>query len=178
MQVKNSSKIEFLKLYETIHESFYRFCRAISGSREDAEDLVNDSLLNVLESFDKIRDKSAFKSYLFSVASNLNKMKQRRSKFKVQLDEEETSQITDKTQDPEYIVDFKIIYEKILTLPERTAEAIILYHISDLSLEEIRQIQGGSLSGVKLRLKRGREKLLEQLNTPAQVRLALMLLTL
>ena len=67
------------------------------------------------------------------------------------------------------MTEFSLIYEKIMSLPQKTAETMILFHISDLSLEDIRSIQGGSLSGVKLRLKRGREKLLEKLNSPEQI---------
>jgi DNA-directed RNA polymerase specialized sigma24 family protein len=35
----------------------------------------------------------------------------------------------------------------------------VLFEISGFPLEEIRQLQGGTLSGVKSRLKRGREQL-------------------
>jgi RNA polymerase sigma-70 factor (ECF subfamily) len=104
-------------------------------------------------------------------------MKLRRLKFKAEFNDKEINQIIDFGQNQEYLTDFKIVYEKMLSLPERMAEALILYHISDLSLEEIQKIQGGSLSGVKLRLKRGREKLLSLLNTKEQMKVALMLIT-
>ncbi|NJO68929.1 MAG: hypothetical protein HC830_06245 [Bacteroidetes bacterium] len=83
----------------------------------------------------------------------------------------------DVSQNQEYLTDFGIVYTKILQLPQRMAEAIILFHISGLSLEEIRKIQGGSLSGVKLRIKRGREKLLSSLKTKGQLKVAQLLLT-
>ncbi len=172
------TRIEFLSLYEPVHDQLGRFCRAISGNLEDGEDLLQDTILNSLEGFSKIKDKSVFKSYLFSVACNLNKMKLRRLKFRAEISETEINQIIDSGQNQEYLTDFKIVYEKMLSLPERMAEALILYHISDLSLEEIQKIQGGSLSGVKLRLKRGREKLLSLLNTKEQMKVAVMLLTL
>jgi RNA polymerase sigma factor (sigma-70 family) len=174
--VENKNKIEFLKHYEPIHNQFCKFCRSISGNSEDSEDLIQDTILNVLEKFDKIKDLSVFKTYLFSVASNLHKMKQRRNKFKASLNEQEIKQIIDFGQNPEHLTDFLIVYQKILSLPKRTAETIILFHISDLSLEEIRKIQGGSLSAAKSRLKRGREKVLSLLNTKEQVKVALMFL--
>lgn len=169
-------KNEFIELYEPVHDQFCRYCRAIAGNADDAEDLIQDAILNVLVSFDKIRDKSAFKSFMFGVAGNLHKMKLRRRKVNLQFSAEENNHISHYAQDQEYLTDFKIVYEKILLLPQRMAETIILFHISDLSLEEIQQIQGGSLSGVKLRLKRGREKLLELLNTPEQVKMAQLIL--
>lgn len=175
VKLKNQNK--FLELYEPNHDQFCRFCRAIAGNKTDAEDLIQDSIINVLEGFDKIKEQTAFKSYLFSVASNLNKMRLRRSKFKAEFAATELGQIVDFSQNPEQLTEFKIVYDKILQLPPRISETIILYHISDLSLEEIHKIQGGSLSGVKMRLKRGREKLLSSLNTKAQQKLAVMFLT-
>lgn len=176
--MEKSTKTEFLEHYEPVHDQFYRFCRAISGNPGDTEDLMQDTILNVLEGFEKIRDLSLFKSYLFSVASNLCKMKQRRNKFRAAFNEEETQKIIGQGTNPEHLADFRIVYENILSLPRRTAETIILFHISDLSLEEIRKIQGGSLSGVKSRLQRGREKLISILNTPEKVRMAMLFLTL
>jgi len=176
--VKNRNHSEFLELYEPLHTQLTKFCRAISGNTEDAKDLANDTVLNAIESFERIKDKAAFKSYMFSIASNLNKKKFRRFKFKAEFNEIEINQIVDLSQNPEYITDFKIVYNQILALPSKTAEAIILFHISDLSLEEIQQIQGGSLSGVKLRLKRGREKLFSQLKSPQQLKVAVLFLNL
>jgi RNA polymerase sigma-70 factor, ECF subfamily len=170
-------KIEFLKHYEPVHKPFCNYCRAISGNSEDAEDLIQDTILNVLERLDKIKDLTVFKSYLFSVASNLYKMKQRRNKFKASFNELEMNQISDFSQNQEHIADFKIVYEKILCLPARTSETIILFHISDLSLQEIQKIQGGSLSAVKSRLQRGREQVLSLLNTKEQLNMALLFLT-
>ncbi|MBN1184723.1 MAG: RNA polymerase sigma factor [Bacteroidales bacterium] len=170
--IKDQHKTEFLKLYEPVHGPFSRFCRALSGNAMDAEDLLQDTVLNMLENFGKIKDKSAFKAYMFSVASNLYKMKMRRSKFRAEFNDKEIGRIIDREHNQEYLADFRIVYEKMLSLPQRTAEALILFHVSDLSLEDIQKIQGGSLSGVKLRLKRGREKLLSLLNTKQQLKIA------
>jgi RNA polymerase sigma-70 factor (ECF subfamily) len=174
--VEDQIKNEFIELYEPVHDQLCRYCRVIAGNTPDAEDLIQDTVLNVLVSFDKIRDKNVFKSFMFGVAGNLNKMKQRRRKAIREFSAEEINHITHYSQDQEFLTDFKIIYEKILSLPQRMAETMILFHISDLSLDEIHQIQGGSLSGVKLRLKRGREKLLALLNTPEQVKMAHLIL--
>jgi len=175
--VENKNKIEFLKYYEPVHNKLYKYCRAISGNTEDAEDLIQDTILNVLEGFEKIKDLSVFKSYVFSIASNLHKMKQRRNKFKASFNEKEINQIIDFGQNQEHYTEFKIIYEKILSLSAKTSETLILYHISDLSVEDIQKIQGGSLSAVRSRLQRGREKLLSLLKTKEQLKIAIMLLT-
>jgi RNA polymerase sigma-70 factor (ECF subfamily) len=175
--VEEAKQINFLELYEPIHTQFSRFCRAIAGNKEDAEDLMNDAILIVLDNMNRLKDINMFKSYLFSIASNQNKMRNRRAKFRASFNDTELKQIADSGNNPEYAIEFKIIYEKILTLPAKISETLILFHISDMSIEEIQKIQGGSLSGVKLRLKRGREKLLASLSSPKQRELAMMLLS-
>lgn len=176
--MNKSHNNQFLKLYKPIHTSFTRYCRAIAGNNTDAEDLVQEAVLNVLTSFDKIQELSSFKTYLFSVAGNLHRMKSRKKKFKGEINVNDLMNLQDARQDSEALVDFKIMYEKMLNLPVKTSEVLILFHISDLSLEDIQKIQGGSLSAVKLRLKRGREKLIQQLSEPAQVRTAILFLNL
>jgi RNA polymerase sigma-70 factor (ECF subfamily) len=51
-------------------------------------------------------------------------------------------------------------------LPSRQREALVLFELSGFSLDEIRQLQGGTLSGVKSRMKRGREQLRRWLDPP------------
>ena len=51
------NKIEFITLYEPVHNQLSKFCRAISGNSEDGEDLLQDTILNSLEGFNKIKDK-------------------------------------------------------------------------------------------------------------------------
>lgn len=168
----------FLELYEPVHSQLTRYCRAISGNIEDAEDLMNDTVLASFESFEKLRDTDLFKSYVFSIAGNLNKKRFRRKKFKAEFHEQDLCQIADLAKNPEQMVEFNLIYEKILLLPAKMSEALILFYINDLTLEEIQKIQGDSLSGVKQRIKRGREKLFSLLDTPEQVRVAMMLFTI
>jgi len=99
-------------------------------------------------------------------------------KFRAYLSDTELNSIIDHFQNQEHLADFEIIYKLILSLPDKVAETIILFHISDLSIQEIRKIQGGSISGVKQRLKRGREKLLSQIKESDQLKLAVSFLTL
>ena len=87
-------------------------------------------------------------------------------------------QLSDSNNNPESLVDFQIIHEKMLMLPAKMAETLVLFHICDMSLDDISKIQGGSLSGVKLRLKRGRKKLLLMLNSPAEMKKALLFLSI
>jgi RNA polymerase sigma-70 factor (ECF subfamily) len=155
----------FMSLYKPIHSSLGKYCIGITGNRYDSEDLMNDTVLSIYKNLDKIKNKEAFKAYAFKTARNLYKMSKRRNKFQAVYDEVEVRKMAAHIGNIERQTDFSIIYENILKFPEKTKEAMILFYISDLSNEQIREIQGGSLSGVKLRIKRGREKLIIKMRT-------------
>jgi RNA polymerase sigma-70 factor (ECF subfamily) len=70
--------------------------------------------------------------------------------------------IVDPRAMPDVAAEMGIVMAALDKLPAKMKETILLFDIGDLSLEEIRHIQGGTLSGVKSRLRRGRE-LLKQL---------------
>jgi DNA-directed RNA polymerase specialized sigma24 family protein len=61
-----------------------------------------------------------------------------------------------------------LLYNALNLLPVKQRETVMLFEISELSIEEIRNIQGGSISGVKSRLTRGRERLTELLSDTLQ----------
>ena len=70
-----------MALYRPCHDAFCRYCHGLSGDREDARDLVGDTVLVALENFEKLRKKESFKAWLFGIARRLMLHKYRRSKF-------------------------------------------------------------------------------------------------
>lgn len=166
---------EFIELYNPIHDKLWRFCLSITGNRPDAEDLLQDTVLNAMQNLHSLKNEKAFLSFTFSIASNLYKMQIRRNKFKGEFSEKEVHEIVDLGQNQEYLADFKIVYGVILALPERIKETLLLFYISDLPIKEIQKIQGGSLSGVKERLRRGRIKVLNMLNDTKHIQIAMMI---
>ena len=158
-----------MELYEPLQNQLYGYCKATTGNVHDAKDLLQDTILAAWEGWERLKNKAAFKAYLFKIAHNLYKMKIRMRKPRPIVGNIELSLLADENITPELLTDYQIIFETIHKLPEKTAEALILFHISDLSLKEIQKVQGGSLSAVKQRLRRGREKLLAMLNSPSEV---------
>lgn len=168
-QTANMSKQNsFMQLYEPLHLSFSNFCRSMANNYADAEDLMHDSLIAAFEQFEQLEDNKRFAGYLFTIASNLFKKQLRRKKFKGNYIEKEALLLEDLGLNPEYRTELAVIMQKMEQLPQKQKEALILFHISDLPLEEIRNIQGGSLSAVKQRIKRGRERLMQLLTDPQQ----------
>lgn len=154
----------FMALYRPYHDVFCRYCHGLTGSREDTRDLVGDAVLVALENFEKLRKKESFKAWLFGIAHRLMLHVYRRSKFKGKYIEEDANLLPDHGPAPDLQPDIEVLYMALGQLPLKQREAIVLFELSGFSLEEIKQIQGGSLSGVKTRLKRARERLREILS--------------
>jgi RNA polymerase sigma-70 factor, ECF subfamily len=153
----------FLRLLEPVHDRLWRFALAMTRNRDDANDLMSDTILATYERFHTIRDPQAFTSFLFTVATRLHRHKERRARWFGNFDREEANEIAASDGSPEVSMDIRIMREAIASLPVKQSEAVMLFEISGFSLEEIRAIQGGTLSGVKSRLRRGRIELATKL---------------
>ncbi|MFP4369465.1 MAG: RNA polymerase sigma factor [Candidatus Kapaibacterium sp.] len=162
MSEKEKQEI-FLELLEPVREGLGRFARAMARDRETARDLAQESILLAYESFDKLKDRSAFKSYLFSIARRLFIRQKKRGRIFGKYDEETAANLPSNGNGPEEEADIQILYNLIDQLPDKQKEVIVLFELSGFSIEEIKKIQGGTISGVKSRLRRGREKLQDML---------------
>ncbi|WP_107038192.1 RNA polymerase sigma factor [Brumimicrobium mesophilum] len=161
----NDYQKKFLALYEPVHESFARFCHAKAYGLMEAEDLISETVLVALEKFDKIKNDEAFLSFLFSVATNILRSKNRRLKFRAEYNESEAFALKNEGIDAETRLDVVILYKALNELPETQKESLILFEISGFSLKEIAEMQNANLSAVKQRLKRGRVALADILNS-------------
>lgn len=156
-------KVKFLELLEPINDKLYMYAKALEKNTDDAKDLVADTILACWENFDKINDFKLFKSYVFQVARNKFRRKKRRVSIFGFYDEIKAMNIPNNDSSPDLPTDVAILYEALNELPEKQKEALVLFEISGFSIEEIKKIQGGSISGVKSRLTRGRLALKEKL---------------
>lgn len=149
-----------MTLYEPVHQRLSNYCRSMAACRADAEDLLHDTVLAAFEQFESLENADRFAAYLFTIASNLFKKQLRRKKFSGKYNEKEALLLEDLGLNPELRAELAMVMQKMELLPQMQREALILFHLSDLPLEEIRILQGGSLSAVKQRIKRGRERLM------------------
>ena len=148
---------QFLDLLEPHKAGLLRFCRALSNDRDTAKDLASEAILITYERFESLQNKASIKSYLYTTASRLARTERRLAKRNASYDEASSVEYTGAA--PDVLTDIHLLQEAMQTLPEKLREAIIMFEISGLSIEEIKEIQGGSLSGVKMRIVRGRKKL-------------------
>jgi RNA polymerase sigma-70 factor (ECF subfamily) len=133
----------------------------------DGEDLVAATVLAAYEQFDKFSDEAPFLHFLIKIASRLHKRQRYRERNRAAYDETLATQQHDSGTSPEIAAEIRLVMDALQTLPEKMRETVVLFDISDLPLEEIRRLQGGTLSGVKTRLKRGRKRLAHALGVRA-----------
>lgn len=156
-----SKQEQFLALYEPIHDRFERFCRARVYGDMDFRDLMNDSLLVAFEKFETLRSKEAFLSFLFSISVRIIGNYHQKKKVDRFQKEDNILAIQDRNSNPQEQADVHFLHQALAQLPDEQRESILLFELVGFSIKEMAEIQGASESGIKQRLKRGREKLVE-----------------
>ncbi|MBC8144755.1 MAG: RNA polymerase sigma factor [bacterium] len=164
----NSLQEEFLRQLLPLRDRLSHYARAVARTREEADDLVGDTILAALEGFGALRSHDGFASYLFRIASRLYKRRRWRRRLFGELDADRSETLQSTTQSPETSTEVVLLYQALDALPVAQREAVVLFEISGLSLEEVRVIQGGSMSAVKSRVSRGRQQLARLLGAHAE----------
>lgn len=150
-----------------VSKTIYSYCRAKTSTREEAEDLSQDILLNLIRSVGSLRDERAFYAFMWGVAGNVYKQwcgkKQRHSCC--ELTEEILSALPSE-QPPELLLsgesdDIYLLRRELTLLSERYRRAIVLYYIEGRSCAEISELLAVSESTVKYLLFKSRKVLKE-----------------
>jgi len=152
-----SSWHAFLETYEPLRSELYRYCRHLTRSPWDAEDLAQDAMARAFVTLGQMGEPPPNpRAWLFRVASNLWLDQLRRRKRDEPLGERDEGAT---------VADPRIAREAAGTLigqlsPQERA-AVVLKDVFDLSLEEIAEALSTTTGAVKAALHRGRGKLLE-----------------
>ena len=135
----------------------FRFLHRAFGATDDAEDLTQDVFLQVFAKVRGLRNPSALKSFIFSVAIRTLKWELRRRRIRRffhvsgfdQFPEPSVSALDAESR--QAVARLYAILDR-LTVQERAA--FVLRHVEQLKLEEIAAALGVSLATVKRRLDR------------------------
>jgi len=148
-----------MRLLMPAYKRLEDFAFAMARDSDEACDLVAETVLRAFESLDRLNDEKAFLSYLFTIASREFRRRRRRAQWFGAFNEAAAERIICSNTPPDISADVKLLYEALARLPHKEREAIVLFEISGFSIKEIQEIQGGSLSSIKVRLLRGRKRL-------------------
>ncbi len=65
----------FAQMYETVYQDLYRFALCMLRNPQDAEDAVSEAVVAAYENIGKLKKEDAFKSWIFTILSNICKKK-------------------------------------------------------------------------------------------------------
>jgi len=165
-QYEGGERMKENELHEKIAEvskTIFSYCMAKTPTREEAEDLSQDILCELIKSAENIRDDRAFYAFMWGVAGNVYKQWYRK-KLK-----NNTCELTDDIPAEDDFTeddgsDIYLLRRELALLSEKYRRATILYYIDGLSCSEISSALAISESMVKYLLFKSRKILKEGMN--------------
>jgi RNA polymerase sigma-70 factor (ECF subfamily) len=145
----------FVERTAPVRPELFRYCRALTGSVWDAEDLVQDTLLRAFARLSDLHTTVAsVRGYLFRTASNLWIDRWRQAAPMVELADDG---LGDESAPPSDVRG--AARDLFLKLPPAERAAVLLKDVFDFSLEETAAALGSGVGAVKSALYRARAKL-------------------
>jgi RNA polymerase sigma-70 factor (ECF subfamily) len=166
---------ELVKRYEN---KLYNFGVRMCGDTRDAEDMVQETFLNVFKYLKDFRYETKFKNWLYRIAASICIKKRRKSKFapdrELSLEEFLPKENAPKPGEIPHWAQLplekllseelsKMLQEAIISLPKKYRVVVILRDLERFSTAETAQILNIGESNVKVRLHRARLYLRDRL---------------
>jgi len=148
----------FAELYSRHSSRVYAYCRRILGNASEAQDVSEDTFIKFFQSAQKTAEMSNVPAYLLKIARNLCLNCIRNNKKSVSF-EEYHKLSKDPSQERTELL--QLILMSLELLPHEYREAFVLREYDGLSYAEIAEVLDTSLSTVKIRVHRAKQKIRE-----------------
>lgn len=153
---RGSSDAQF-RLYSMYSKAMYNLARRMTGNREDAEDILQETFMECFRNIGSFRFESTFGAWLKSILINrsINHLKKKRVDLVYYENLPETE--TDDETEPEY--NTERIFKGIEMLPDGYRVILTLYLLEGYDHSEISQILGITESTSKSQYSRAKDRL-------------------
>ncbi len=151
-------------LYHRHVDTVWRYAWLRTHSRHDAAEIVQEVFLRVTRSIRQFKGRSAFATWLFAVTRSVaieQARREQRTRTQIVSDgvlrfvpAEET--VEKPSQDD---ASLEAVRSAVANLPGAQRDAIVLYELSGLGIQEVGEMLGWSESRVKVTLHRARRRL-------------------
>ena len=153
-----------VRAFATLVDAYYarclRFALHMLANRGDAEEAVQDTFVRVYRALPSYEERESFEPWLFRILANrcrsAGARERRRSEF-VEFGEV-PERASDRRHD-ETIAWREEIARALATLPPEQREAFLMRHVEDLTYDDMSIATGAGISALKMRVKRGSERL-------------------
>jgi RNA polymerase sigma-70 factor (ECF subfamily) len=153
-----------LALLGPIHDDARRFARYVAGSNAEGDDLFHDAVLRARAKLDGLEDRARFRAWFHQIVISVHRSRARRAFWRRLVSDQAPeglaavarAGVDGGTADG---AGATRAAAALATLPAVQREAIVLHELMGHGVEEIAALQRTSVSSVKSRLSRGRERL-------------------
>ena len=132
------------------------FGRSLSGSRDLADDLVQETLLKAWAARKRFQSGTNMRAWTFIILRNLFLSQMRRARFKGEWDEITASKLLAAPASQDRHVELGDMQRALMHLPQPQREALILVGAGGFAYEEAAEICGCAVGTIKSRVARGR----------------------
>ncbi len=168
-QAKKGSQPAFLELYAMYYKELYAYACYMLGHRQDAEDVVSDTIVAAYEGIGKLRDVYRFRQWIFKILSNQCKRRRRgyadRNKYMNHApwdregEEAHFCQVSDGSDMAEQAVQKQWIQEAFETLSEEERYIVNSFLFGGYKGEEIANSLGIGPSTLRSKYRRALKKM-------------------
>lgn len=149
-------------LTSQVYQRAWRYACWLSRTREQAEDLLQESLVRALRGFNQLQSKARFKCWLLKIVRNTHLMQQRSlasgiSAKTCELKREDSLVALSAVPEAQPLT--VELAGALELLPSHQQELLALFYFEDLSLKEIARILGVTPNAALQRLHRARQAL-------------------
>lgn len=153
-------------------KDIYSFCIHLTNSRELADDLYQDTFLEVMKKIADINSKANPKSYILSIAVRIWKNKQRKAAWRNRIaptcSDDFLTEVLVAAEDDllEKVVskeEYQMLWEAINRLSDHLRIPVLLYYMEELSVAEIAKLLSLPQGTIKSRLFKARKNLEKEL---------------
>ena len=165
---KNGNKGAFNILVNKYHPRVYASLFSFTKSKEDSEDLSQQTFIKVWQQLNSFRGESAFFTWVYRIAINLAKnyvssagYKKQKISSSIEHFEIDVSSFDDLESIVIHEQSIKEINNFIITMPESLKTAFTMREVEGKSYEEISNITNTPIGTVRSRIYRARESIIE-----------------
>jgi len=166
------TKFELEQCIKEYGRDIYSFCKHLTCSQQEADDLYQDTFLKAVELQQKMDWQDNPKSFLLSVAVRIWKNRKRKAAWRnriapteVLIEERDVEECcdTEASLEESYIIqeEAQIVRRAVDKLPKKLKICILLFYMEELSISQIAKALGVPQGTIKSRLYQAR-KLLEK----------------
>ena len=164
---------QFVALMNGIRTELYNFAFRLTGTREEAEDLLQESYFKAFKYFHQLREETKFKEWIFQITANQFKNFLRRKKKENTFYHDDQEQVFSEPEkvyrnpDELYLQNDRtsVVRTALEMVSPKMRSVLVLFEIEGYSIEEVSETLGISRGTVKSRLHYARRKLKEILES-------------